>query len=346
MIAMNVYINVSPAILTRVNIDEARFAPLCDADKISLEDAVAVVIKDADFAENLAMACSLKIPVLALAGSMSAFGQNAYTKAIAAGVKEEAIIYKDGSSLCNHAGRQFASLVNNGVGVAAVLELSRYALQHNLVPEIIILWNPDDEDKRVDEAAPIITLLEKASETRNRNDPRPFGQIGLNDLLDNAGKIILAIRTVPVAGGSKMASILADKLGALHLEIASQAFLSPTHHPNHPQNAVRQAHYAYSNGVSVCLESPAPINGPVVVEIEPNELPPGLLDRLHDKADFVIHVSDAFDDCRVLLEEWIEAGGRLDAIIPNNNDDSELYEKQYPGLVSDIERFANKLINR
>lgn len=337
MIKTKVYINAAPDLLARISFDRVRFDTLENLDQAPADNSVAVVINDAELENNLALVCALESPVLVLAGSMSAFGKNAYMTAIDCGVQEAGIIYKHGAVLRNHVGHQFASLVKAGVGPWAILELAKYAVQQNLVPDMVVLWNPEDDTES--------QQIERLVECPENKTSGSFVQMELKDFLSQARQTVLAIRTVPSSDRTGIAGKIALFAQALHLEISNQPGSFQIHQADNPDQAVMAGLYAFSDGYSVQTTNSTRINGPVVIEMEPAELPPVLLDQLHSKADFVIHIADRFETCRCLIEDWLEAGGRLDAIVPVNEDERALYEKQYPGLIKDIEGISKLLSN-
>lgn len=359
-----IFINAAPGLLERINISNVEFLALEKASQLCVQDSVAVIARDQAFEENLARVCRLGMPVVALAGSLSTTErepyqeahQQAYQEALSWGVQEAGIIYKTGSRLCNHGGHRFSSSVQNGVGPAAILEVAQYALKNKLMCDMIVLWQPEEhilaenaetvsspkpanyKSKAVQEK---IVKGNKGCKQHGQKAAGSVRQVGLSDLLEQSCRTVLAVRTAANTRGSRVAAALANRYDALHLEISSHPCSYGAHGADSFEEAIDSCNYAYSDGCLVSVSGGgATVNRPLIIEMEPHEMPPALLDELHGKADCVIHLSDFFEDCGELIDDWIAAGGRLDAIIPENDQEKAVYEERYPGLVADVDGLA------
>lgn len=346
MIATKVFINSAPELLTKISIPGADFIPLSRAPEEANPQSAVIVIFDQDLCDNLVMAASLPAPVLVLAGTADDYGKEAYSIAVACGISDEGIIYKDGSELCNHAGYRFTFPVSNGVGPAAIMKLAHFAVDKGLLPENIVLWNPDEiiHNRQAE-----VQLEKSQCESGDTGVQMPDSwelsePWDLSDLMRMAANTVLAIRTVPEVD-RQAAGRLAIQIQALHLEIAQTPGAFQIHHPQAPEQAVRSGRYAYSDGSKVMVNRSKNRPFKLVVEIEPGDVPPELLDDLHEKADFVLHISGSFQESLQLIEDWSKAGGRLDAIIPGLSFEKELYMNNFPGIVMDVPELA-RMLNR
>lgn len=351
---MRVLINMPPERAAMYSRPDAAFAPLGDkADK----DSVAVVVRGASFAADLPRAASLDIPVVVVAGTEDAEGLRCMELARSVGIPDGAVIVKRENEVCALDGRRVGMAVRQGrgIGVASVVLAAKYALANNLIPEPVI-W----EENVVSDDEPVILMgdpevQEEASERQVSEKPTPvkpdkpasgnpeacpvkrhaFAR-SFADLVHGADRVVAVFRAVPDAKSGRVAQEIAQAMDGQHVELSAQ----PQSYKvwGHTLDEALAAGYLHSDGKSVKGESRS---GNLVIEVDLSVFDPEILDLVYKKAEKVIQVvTKNLKEGEEAVQAWLNAGWRLDAVIPDSPVPAEALKKAFGERARSIKEIA------
>lgn len=352
---MRVLINLPPE--RTIALTRADGVEFCGLSEKPNKESVAVVVRGASFAADLARAVSLDIPVVVVAGTEDAEGLRCMELARSVGIPDGAVIVKRENEVCALDDRQIALAVRQGrgIGVTAVVLAAKHALTNNLIPEPVI-W----EENVVSDDEPVILMgdpevQEEASERRVSEKPTPvkpdkpasgnpeacpvkrhaFAR-SFADLVHGADRVVAVFRAVPDAKSGRVAQEIAQAMDGQHVELSAQ----PQSYKvwGHTLDEALAAGYLHSDGKNVKGESRG---GNLVIEVDLSVFDPEILDLVYKKAEKVVQVvTKNLKEGEEAVRAWLSSGWRLDAVIPDSPVPAEALKKAFGERAMSIKEIA------
>lgn len=324
-----------------------RFASL-DVGETS-EGDVALVVEGQTFEHDLERAISLGIPVVVIAGS----GDVAHAAAAAAtavGVPPQCILVKRGNRVETYNGESIGPASARGIGLKVVVDAARRALEERLLPELLI-WEEKSVAGESGYNALEDTHREQEVSAGGSGSAVPPAKVGrpeaasgtyspgpgtasrnLEGMLSLFGMVAAVFRSVPEADSSLVASQLASRLGAPHLEVSPEP-RSYGLYGRTLKDACASGRYAHCDGRNV---SPVTLLGGawIVVEVDPLTPEPEAVEAVYRHASLVVHAlsSARAEESVRAVQLWIDSGWKLDAVVPDDSRGNAVFSKSFGSL--------------
>lgn len=285
-------------------------------------DAVAVVIQGTSFQEDLEISLTFNIPVIVVAGSNNMAGQEYARKAAHLGVPDSCIVIKKEDKVCALDGREIAGAVR-GIGVKAIVQAARYALDNKLYPELLV-WEEEGEPVAAEEEPVVFDeQLSKSSSSKQcqngvaRLSKESDASLRVEGVLQTSRKVAVVLKATPDADSGKVAKNLAEDLNGLHFELSN----TPESYKLYGktiEKAVESGKYIVFTGNTFIGTGYISAEW-LIVELDAAILTaiPDLVDTIYKKAEKMIHAVGEFKEGQSAVKTWLESGWKLDAIVPN-----------------------------
>lgn len=330
----------------------------------------AVVVRGPDFSGSLEAAADMGVPVVVVAGTEDAAGMECVRIAGECGVPDECILVLRGDKVVDISGKELAPAIRGGIGLSAVLEAVKSAVENNYVPEPVV-WVPDSgpgnppRATRVPEHHPVgeATLPEEGGERPVPVDPVGHPEPGvagrgsvlageeatvvanggvLSPVLERAGKVIALFQSSPGADSSFVAAGLLKAMGdgVLHLEVGS-APASYVHYGESLDAAIAGGRYAFCDGRGILGADRQGLYEYVVAEVRVPLGNPQVVDEVYRAAHRVVHVvGHSFKDASESVHNvqlWLDSEMklRLDALVVDRVPESSHVVELYRGNFAD-----------
>lgn len=300
---------------------------------IQREDgAVIVILPDKS---NLEQVFSLNMPTVIIAGNINS---NFKDTALQVGFSEEAIIVKKNDTFCSLAGEIFFDGV--GVKLNDLVKLAKYAYDSDLRPEIYV-WKDAEDIVVLKEVSQAQQAEQQTFQPKIQSSDRSYIQAKgppehnrgngvkakrvtktIADIMGTATDLTIVYKTATDANSFEVASAIAQKQKALHINLTRDA--KPV-----PENIC----YAHSaDGAKVEVNSDHP--NVVVLETDPDYISPELMQLTYDKAKTIYHVPSSHNASAEPLKMWLDSGFKLDSIVALQ--DYEEYRATFPAYTKTL----------
>lgn len=137
---------------------------------------VAIIINENNFESFLSQAIKNNLPTVVLAGTLKNKDNKVSKLCLEKGLMPQSLVFKNSNTLVDYTEEKvFQTLVPRGVGLNALIELADYAVENNLVAELII-WNPDEAEEVLivlDDELPEDTKTEKEGKIKDVSKEPP-----------------------------------------------------------------------------------------------------------------------------------------------------------------------------
>jgi len=301
------------------------------SDKKS-EDAVAVVIENPNFTEELNNALGLNVPVVVIAG-LEFTGQKYVKEARDCGVPDRCIILKNKENVISVDGYKYGQSPR-GINVKMITDIATDVFKKGLFPEMLI-WEEPAEILEPPETIIWEESYQSPEKQQKQKVPKKVLNEDLKTFLSKA-KVVAVLKSVPSIDSSITSKQLAKKLNGIHLELNtdSQSFKQ---YADNKEDAL-QKFFAYSDGKTV--EHSKTEFEWIIAEINPSMT--DVIEVIYNEADSVIYVVGTLDESEISLDMWIEGGYKLNAIIPEQSCMGD-YKEKYGNKVMELNHFTKQV---
>lgn len=327
------------------------FAPM---DSSPEKNTVAVVVeKDSldKYEAELIRAVGSAMPVVAIAGSKDTSATYAKT-AIDNGIPGESVVVKDGDQIISVSGHAFGK-ARRGITLKMLCSICEYVLKNDFCPEILI-WEERAEEKpqkqplkyqKPDESKTGSSTVQRPKPEQPNQETGHINTEKLDSVLSLGENILAVFKTISESNSGKIASQLANRINAIHLEVSNSAS-SYKYYGIDLNEAIQSGRYAYSNGETVQISSRYSGGVNMVVEFDP-KAPPTAMTVIYSrclKNGKVIHTAADIKESTNAIKAWLDPGYQLDAIIPENGDIFRELKNQFGDSVCDVETLVQKVL--